>query len=266
MINKQFIQEYEHDLFLNKGKEYGAFVLRKQKSTLSSFGILGGVLLVSLIYITPFVWIKIKNRNKEGKLKVEQVQVMSYSELMAPPPIETINPPQQKLEEAPKVSTLKYTQPVIKPDEEVLEEQYIPTQEDLQYVNPGLANVEGIDSIVVTQKEVAPPVEKDEIYVSFQRAPEFKGGPSAMNEYLRNQLRYPQIAREMRIQGMVIVQFVVGRDGSISQAEVVRGIGGGCDEEALRVVEGMPKWNPGIQNDREVSVRYAIPIRFVLQE
>ena len=259
-------QLYEEDLFKGKGKEYGAYVIRKRKNEFAAKGLLIGVLFVVLLYLSPFIWVVIKNRNEAQTHKVEQRQVITYSELMAPPPIETVMPPQQKLEEAPKISSIKYTKPVIKPDDEVIEEEYRPTQEDLNQVNPGIANVEGIDSIVVTQTEVATPSEKEEVYVSFEKAPEFVGGAAAMNDYLRENIRYPQAAREMRIQGMVIVQFVVGRNGSISDAEVVRGIGGGCDEEALRVVKAMPKWQPGIQNKREVSVRYAIPIRFILQE
>ncbi len=260
------IQEYEDDLLAGRGKAYGAYHVRRRKNEMAFKGLLAGILLVGILYLSLFLWITLQRQKRTGSIKTEQMQVVTYSELMAPPPIETVIPQQQKLEEALQVSTVKYTKPLIKPDNEVFEEDYIPTQQDLQHANPGTATLAGIDSVVVNQVEVSAPVEKEEIYVSFEKAPEFVGGIQAMNEYLLKELKYPQLARELRIQGMVIVQFVVGKDGSITEAEVVRGIGGGCDEEALRVVQAMPNWIPGVQNKKQVRVRYAIPIRFILQE
>lgn len=92
--------------------------------------------------------------------------------------------------------------------------------------------------------------------------PEFNGN---LLDYLSRSLQYPAGARDMGIEGKVIVQFVVNEDGSVSNAHVVKGIGGGCDEEALRVVNGMQRWKPGKQNGHAVKVFYTLPIRFVLQ-
>ncbi len=111
----------------------------------------------------------------------------------------------------------------------------------------------------------APVVEKaDEIFDVVENIPEFPGGMEAWNQYLSKNLKYPTQARRMGIEGTVYVVFVVNTDGSIQDVEILRGIGGGCDEEALRVVSGAPKWNPGKQRGRPVRVRMRLPIRFKL--
>ncbi|MDE7072847.1 MAG: energy transducer TonB, partial [Bacteroidales bacterium] len=83
-------------------------------------------------------------------------------------------------------------------------------------------------------------------------------------KYLRDNIRYPVIAMESGIQGRVYLTFVVEKNGSITDVKVMRGIGGGCDEEAVRVVQKMPKWNPGKQRGRPVRVLYSIPVIFTL--
>ena len=86
-----------------------------------------------------------------------------------------------------------------------------------------------------------------------------------MNAWLSSHLQYPAVAAENGIQGRVIVKFVVDRDGSVSQAQVVRGVDPSLDREALRVVNSMPKWNPGMNNGEYVNVWFTIPITFGLQ-
>ena len=84
-------------------------------------------------------------------------------------------------------------------------------------------------------------------------------------EYVAKNIKYPQIARETGIQGRVFVSFVVEPDGSISNVKLLRGIGGGCDEEAMRVIKSLPKWKPGKQRGKAVRVSYQIPVFFKLQ-
>lgn len=86
-----------------------------------------------------------------------------------------------------------------------------------------------------------------------------------MPRYLQQHLQYPDTARKYQIQGRVMVQFIVNANGTLSDVRAVRGIGGGCDEEAVRVVKGMPKWIPARQNGRPVRVRYTLPINFIIQ-
>jgi len=106
--------------------------------------------------------------------------------------------------------------------------------------------------------------DEDYIFQIVEDEPEFPGGMQAMQEYLRDNIRYPTMAREAGIEGTVFVTFVVERDGSITNVEVQRGIGGGCDEEAIRVVQNMPNWEPGEQRGQPVRVQFTLPVRFVL--
>jgi protein TonB len=103
-----------------------------------------------------------------------------------------------------------------------------------------------------------------EIFLIVEEQPEFPGGEAARRAYFAENIHYPQEAREMGLQGTVYVGFVVEPDGSVSQVKVLRGIGGGCDEEAIRVVKNMPPWKPGKQRNIPVRVRFTIPVRFTL--
>jgi periplasmic protein TonB len=118
---------------------------------------------------------------------------------------------------------------------------------------------EYIPVVVEEEEEEAP------IFTVVEAMPEFPGGDESRIRYLQNTLKYPQMARESGIQGRVFVTFVVERDGSISDVKVLRGIGGGCDEEAVRVIQQMPKWVPGKQRGKPVRVQFNMPILFKLQ-
>ena len=95
--------------------------------------------------------------------------------------------------------------------------------------------------------------------------PSFPGGDKARVEYLMQSVKYPSMAKDAGAQGVVWVEFVVGKNGEIEDAQVVRGVGLGCDEEALRVVNEMPKWIPGKQKGLPVKVRFRLPIKYVLK-
>ncbi|MCH7415146.1 energy transducer TonB [Belliella sp. R4-6] len=111
----------------------------------------------------------------------------------------------------------------------------------------------------------APVEEKaDAIFDVVENAPNPPGGMEGWNQYLSKNLKYPTQARRMGIEGTVYVVFVVNTDGTIQDVDVLRGIGGGCDEEAMRVVKAAPKWEPGKQRGRPVRVRMRLPIRFKL--
>jgi len=104
-----------------------------------------------------------------------------------------------------------------------------------------------------------------EIFTVVEDAPGFPGGDEARIKYLQNNIKYPQMARESGIQGTVYVTFVVERDGKVTNVQILRGIGGGCDEEAIRVIQNMPSWNPGKQRGKPVRVQFNMPIKFTLQ-
>jgi protein TonB len=95
--------------------------------------------------------------------------------------------------------------------------------------------------------------------------PDFPGGEEELMKFLKSNIVYPQMAKESGIQGTVYVTFVVTKDGKVKDSQVLRGIGGGCDEEALRVVKIMPDWKAGKQNGQAVPVQFNLPIKFILQ-
>lgn len=128
----------------------------------------------------------------------------------------------------------------VEADEETVVEEYIPIEEPEE------------------EEEEAP------IFHVVESMPSFPGGEEARIRYLQENLKYPQMARESGIQGRVFLTFVVERDGSITDVKVLRGIGGGCDEEAIRVIQNMPKWNPGKQRGKPVRVQFNMPILFKL--
>ena len=110
------------------------------------------------------------------------------------------------------------------------------------------------------------PPEDDVPFVIVEENPEYPGGDAARLSFLRSNIKYPQTAREIGIQGTVYLEFIVEKDGSITHVEILRGIGGGCDEEAVRVTKMMPKWKPGKQRGKEVRVSFKMPIKFTLQD
>ena len=122
----------------------------------------------------------------------------------------------------------------------------------------------------VIEEYIAPEVVEEEvveteIFQIVEEMPQFPGGDAKLLEYVATHIKYPQIARETGIQGRVFVGFVVEPDGSVSNVKLLRGIGGGCDEEAMRVIKNMPKWKPGKQRGKAVRVSYQIPVMFRLQ-
>lgn len=110
-----------------------------------------------------------------------------------------------------------------------------------------------------------PTVEKGNVYTTVEKMPEFPGGVTALMDYINNNLRYPSDAEEAEMQGRVIVEYVVNKDGSISDAKVTKRVFPSLDEEALRVVKRMPRWRPGEQKGEKVRVKFTLPISFKLQ-
>lgn len=170
--------------------------------------------------------------------EVEEMTDITRQEQPPPPP----PPPPQTIE-------------VIEDDSEVEEAEIEDTEIDQETV---------IEPIVQEQVEVVEQTKEQEVFMVVEDMPEFPGGEAKMFKYIAENVEYPPLARENNIQGRVTVQFVVDENGKIIDAKVLKGIGWGCDEAALKVVNSMPRWKPGKQRNKAVRVRFVIPIRFVL--
>lgn len=167
-------------------------------------------------------------------------EIIPITEHKPPPP----PPPPPK-----QVTQIK----IVEDDVEVEEEIEIDVEADDETV---------VEYVPVEEEEV---IVEAEIFTVVESMPEFPGGTGELYKYLGNSIKYPPLAKESGIQGRVFVNFVVEPNGSISNVKVLRGIGGGCDEEAVRVVENMPSWKPGKQRGKAVRVSYNLPIKFTLQ-
>lgn len=106
----------------------------------------------------------------------------------------------------------------------------------------------------------------DAIFVVVEKSPEFPGGDDSLYAFIGRNIKYPEAAKKNKIEGRVFVTFVIEKDGQVSSAKILRDIGGGCGEEALRVVNSMPKWKPGTQRGNPVRVQFNLPIMFQLQK
>lgn len=258
-------------IFSTKNREYGAYVLRKTSNKNLFFSALIGLSIMSVLYASPLLihWIR---GDERIKTEVIPVTLTPASELMAPPPVLPEKPPEIEAKEAPpQVATRRFVRPEVRPDEEVVEEDLAPTVDELKEAAPSVITQEGVSDIyedyVIPEPEPVPEPEDEpeKVFTYVEVWPEFPGGEKAMYDFLATNIKYPAVARDNGIEGTVIVQFIVREDGNIDDPQIVRGIGGGCDEEALRVVKEMPNWIPGEQNNIAVAVKYHLPIRFTIR-
>ncbi|HZY81851.1 MAG TPA: TonB family protein [Cyclobacteriaceae bacterium] len=249
-------------VFDGRNKDYGAYDLRKAYGGRVIAAFIVALIALGLVMAFP----TIKKFFEEKEVIEKPKKVIDYTKLEAPPPIDAAKPPPPKLElPPPTVEKIKFLPPKIT-EQEVDEE--VPTIEDLKIVEPSVETTDG-DAEVVFDEVVAEAVQEEVedpnmIYTVVEQAAEFPGGVGAMMKFLSQNIKYPPQARRMGIEGSVFVEFVVNATGTIQDAKVIKGIGGGCDEEALRVIGKMPVWKPGKQNGRPVRVRFVLPVKFVL--
>ena len=262
-------QEWIDVVFNSRNKNYGAYELRKDNSKNTLRALVIAVALFVFIISLPTIINKLKGLIPKAPEKVKITDVV----LLQPPPVDQTKkpPPPPPEPPKPKVDQVRFPPPIVKPDNEVKEKDP-PTVKELAVADPGQKDQKGdpnadirIDE-PVGNSDVKQVVEADpnQIFTSVEQVPEFAGGLEKFGAYLSKNIRYPAVARENNVQGRVICTFVVERDGSLTDIKVVRGIGSGCDEEAIRVLKNSPKWKPGIQNGRPVRVQYSVPISFTL--
>lgn len=252
-------------IFQGKNQSYGAYELRSIYDKNINKALIIAVLIFSTAISLPLI-LSILNFGKEEK--VENVTV--NLELLPPPPVDpkTPPPPPPPKIELPKVAAaVKFLPPKVEEDEKVQEDP--PTVDEMKDKVISTENVKGEEGIDNMIEEPAPAQvieepKQDEVFLVVEEMPEFTGGMGAMQKFIASNIKYPRIASQQGLEGRVIVTFVINGQGEVANVEVVKGIGGGCDEEAVRVVKMLPKWKPGRQNGRPVSVKFTVPIKFAL--
>ena len=249
-------------VFAGRNKAYGAYELRKDNAkTTSRAMIIGGSLFILVISANTIY--KYVSGNLPSLLdKFKQTEI----KLVAPPPIDNKPPPPPPPPPpAPKIAEIKFPPPVVVPADEV-KDQDPPTISDLKIADIGQKNIEGdpnadVKIEVAEAPKVAKVVEERQVIQmeQVQILPIPPGGFEKWKEFL-GRYEYPALARENNVSGTVYVSFVVEKDGSLTDIKVLRDIGFGTGEEALRLLKTSGKWTPGVQNGLKVPVAYTQPI------
>ena len=272
LIDKNWVEL----VFDGRNKEYGAYVLRKETGMRNIKSML--LVFAVIIAIMAGVAAKVAIENAFPKkvaieTDVELTKLAEKKEAKvekkAPVKVE-----EQKVVEKVK-SSVKFTPPVIKKDDEVKPEEELKSQEDLNKTKTAIGSfdVKGNDETggeVLKAKEVIaqpePPKEEEtKVFDVVEVMPTFPGGQQALFEWLSKNIKYPVVAEENGVQGRVIVTFVVERNGSITDVQVAKSVDPSLDKEAVRVVKAMPHWIPGKQNGSAVRVKFTVPVTFRLQ-
>ena len=173
-------------------------------------------------------------------------------------PIFTAAPPPPA--DAPQVAEIL---DIVENDEEIVEEKIETSESTTEAISGPVAQVSGpVATGPVVVEEAS---DEGEIFQVVEQMPEFPGGMQALMAYLSKNIKYPSVAQDNGIQGRVLVSFVVNKDGSIVDPEVIKSVDAALDKEAMRVIKAMPKWNPGKQRGKPVRVKYTVPVLFRLQ-
>lgn len=259
-------------VFEGRNKDYGAYELRKtyNRRLLISLVVMAGLCLLLFI---GYILANVIGDSDKKAVVVQDVQLEDVKqEKKEEPP-----PPPPKPPDPPKVEMAKFTPPKIVKDEEVKEEEKPPEVEKLEETKIGTQNQEGVkdEGIVAPPSDdagkgvvEAPKKEEedwDKTFTKVEIESEYPGGSAAWQRYLNRNLRYPQEAIDNEIQGAVVVQFIVDKEGNVSDVEAISGPNE-LRNEAIRVIKKSGKWTPAVQNGRQVKSYKKQPIVFKLEE
>jgi protein TonB len=271
-INKILSADILDIIFEGRNKEYGAYELRKTYSKRLTIAIVSMAAVILLLFVGYLLANNFNKDDGKPKMNVQDVELENIQEEKReePPP-----PPPPKPPEPPKVEMAKFTPPKIVKDEEVKEEEKPPEVEKLEETKIGTINQEGIKDEGI----VAPPIDDgkgvveapkkeeedwDKTFTKVEIESSYPGGQAAWQRYLNKSLRYPQEAQDNEIQGAVVIQFIVDKEGNVSEVEAISGPNE-LREEAVRVIKKSGKWTPAVQNGRQVKSYKKQPIVFRLE-
>ncbi|HNW69784.1 MAG TPA: TonB family protein [Bacteroidales bacterium] len=252
MIN--YIDDIDDIIFRNRNKEYGAYHMRKKYNKYLLVATILAVAFFVFAAVLPYiVFSKPEKQLKESPL---------FSEYLAPPPQENIKKPEDvnpiQMRKIQRMAKFVIPEVTAKIEEE--------TNNFSTESKTGDSTSDGNSSTGSSQGSLyGGGGDPNAVYTYVEEAPSYPGGENARMQFLRNNIKYPKLALQNKIQGKVYISFIVEKNGSLSNIKVLQGIGAGCDEEALRVVNLMPKWKPGKTQGREVRVVITMPVNFVLQ-
>ena len=274
MDNAQIAKASLNDIvFEGRNKAYGAYVLRRLYQRHVTRALIIATAVFALLVFFPLIAQFLKDKMpKEPKKNLQENVLMD-----APPLDETKPPPPPPPPEAPpppppKLTTIKFTPPVVKKDEEVKKEE-VPDQEELKDKTVATVTVKGntdapdLSELSGTGDKVVEEVVENKVYTYVEQMPQLPGGGGngAIVAAIQKATKYPPLALRNQVEGRIFVSFTVNAQGDVSDVKVVKGLGSGLDEETIRAVKTLPKFIPGKQNGRAVSVSFTVPITFKIQ-
>lgn len=259
-MKKEHVESLEDIIFKDRNKNYGAYDLRKKYNSQIIISLLIAVLFVGTALTYPLM----NNKREEApKQKPDSVFITTDFVKKELPMPELPPPPAQPMHER-SIKDLALVTPTV--TDGPVEGDF--GKQDLLADNKSpITTTMDIPVAVSDDKPepVIPQPVKAEPVLWVPEMPGFPGGESALQKFLQNRIKYPKEAKEAGIQGTVFLRFIVEPDGSITNISIMRGIGGGCEEEGMNVVKSMPNWVPGKQNGIPVRVILTLPVKFVLQ-
>jgi periplasmic protein TonB len=263
--------EWCNIIFEGKNKDYGAYVLRKLSVRRHIRSLIIVITLFILVLLLPQLIKSVIPEKKDA-----MVEVTHLSDLTVELPKEKPNEIIIEVPATPIIkNAIKFTPPVIKPDEQVADDEQVKTQETLNSTNIkiSVANITGNtddsgnedEANTLDDNKALTGETKDSTFVVVEQMPEFPGGEIALRNWINSHIKYPFLAEQNNVEGKVYVQFVVDKDGNVCCAKIVRSCDPSLEQEALRVVSSLPRWNPGRQRGDPVKVAYTVPINFILK-
>ena len=269
--------EWADIVFQGRNKVYGAYQLRRGTGKRNIWSMVFVAAVAAVAYLGLAAYNSYQAAQK-AKFEAEMEASLIETKKQANVEKKTEAPKVEQVQKVEKVkSSIAFTPPVIKKDSEVKPEEEMKTQDELKETKTaiGAFDVKGNDeaggTVLKAVEDIATPeppkqeAEQNKVFDVVEQQPQYPGGMGALNQWLGSNIKYPVMAAENGIEGRVVVQFVVERDGSVSGVHVVRGVDPSLDKEATRVVSAMPKWIPGKQNGSAVRVKYTVPVTFRLQ-
>lgn len=254
-------QKRNNIVFANRNHNYGAYVIRTNYNSSVVKSFISTLTFFTLLFAAPYIYSRFKTEVPVTKYKEVVYEFKEFTETKK---TEEIKKPEEKIIKKPSSGSSKsYTNVMVK---DTAESDSVPTQDVLALVNTS-GSGKGKDTVETDVpfdgRNVSATDTKVHSYAEVM--PQFPGGQDALVRFLSANIKYPADARENNVQGTVYMSFVIDKNGKVTSMQLKRGIGYGCDEEAMRVLSKMPDWEPGKMDQHPVNVQFAIPISFRLQ-
>lgn len=273
-------KEWRDIVFEGKNKDFGAYEMRKGSDSRHNKAMIVVVIFIAAAFLIPLLVDTVLPKAEERPEDVTEQAMVALADEQVEEEDQQEENQERYEEEKPEVlpeevlNTVKVTELAIVDDDQVKKEDEIKTQDELKETQTAFGQTdfdkgtddrnvvrEHKDEIVVEDKKPEP----EKVFTAVEQMPQFPGGEGELMKYISSHIKYPPMAMENGVQGRVVVQFVVTKDGSVGQVKVMRGKDPDLDKEAVRVVKSLPKFIPGKMNGQAVNVWYTLPISFKLQ-